>query len=75
MLLYNDNEPAHTFHVAMVAVHECGFELFSQPRYFADLAPSDFEMFKYLNVSLHGRAFEDDEAVIMAINEGIKEKD
>jgi len=59
----------HTSHVSMVAVHDCGFELLSQPSYFADLAPSDFlptvQIFK-------GHGFADDEAVIMAINEWIK---
>jgi len=29
VLLQNDNAPAHTSHVAMVVVYECGFELFS----------------------------------------------
>jgi len=56
-------------------VHECGFELLSQPPYFADLVPSDLQRSRYLKESLCGRAFEDDEAVNMAINERIEEQD
>jgi len=56
----HDSAPAHSSHVSMVAVHECGFELLSQPHYFADLAPSDFQRSRYLKESLRGRAFEDD---------------
>ena len=59
----------------MVAVHECGFEILSQPPYFADLAPSDFQRSRYSKESPRGCAFEDDEAVIMAINEQIEEQD
>jgi len=59
----------------MVAMHECGFKLLSQPPYFADLAPSDFQRSRYLKQSLRGRAFEDDEAVTMAVNKQIEEQD
>jgi len=75
VLLDNDSAPAHTSHVATVAVPECGFELLSQPLYFAELVLSDFEMSKYLKESLHGTLSEDDETIIMAINERIEEQD
>jgi len=55
----------------MVAVHECGFELLSQPPSFA----SNFQQSRYLKKSLSGRAFENDEAVIMATNEQTEEQD
>jgi len=74
VLLHNDNAPAHTSHVSMIAVHECGFELFSQPPYFADLAASDFQRSRYLKNSLRGCAFEDDEAVTTT-NEWTKKQD
>jgi len=38
------------------------------------LATSDFQKSRYLNESLLGRAFQDDEAVIIAINELTKEQ-
>jgi len=75
VLLHNDNAPAHTYHVALVAMHEGGFEIFSQPPYFADLVPSDFEMSRYLKESLYGCASDDDGAVVMAIKDGIEKQD
>jgi len=59
----------------MVAVHECGFELLSQLPYFADLAPSDFQRSRYLKESLRGLAFEDDEAITMAVIKQIEEQE
>jgi len=73
VLLYHNNAPANTSHVVMVAV-QCGFELLSQPLYFAHMASSDFQLSRYLEESLRWRAFEDDEAVIMAIYECIEEQ-
>ena len=75
VLLHHDNTPAHTSHVAMVTIHDCGFELLSHPPYSPDLAPSDFHLFRHLKESLHGRAFEDDEDVTVAVNEWIEERD
>jgi len=51
------------------------WSLFSQPLYFADMASSDFQLSRYLKESLSGRAFEDDEGVIVTINEEIEEQD
>ena len=75
MLLHHDNAPAYTSHVAMTAIHECGFELLSHPPYSSDLATSDFYLFRHLKDSLRGGAFEDDDAVSMAINEWIEEQE
>ena len=47
----------------------------SVPPYFAYLAPSDFHLSRYLQESLRGRAFADDEVIIMAIDEWIEEQD
>jgi len=68
VLLCSDSAPAHTCHVAMVTVHECGFRLLFQPPCFADLGPLDYQLSRYLKGSFSGRAFEDDEPVIMAVN-------
>ena len=45
------------------------------PADFADLAPLYFQLSRYLKESLRGCCFEDDEAVVMAKNERIKEQD
>lgn len=75
VLLHHDNAPAHTSHVAMAAIHECGFELLCHPPYSPDLAPSDFHLFRLLKDSLRGRVFKSDEDVIQAINEWIQEQE
>jgi len=74
VLLHHDNAPAHSSHVAMTTVLDCFFELLSHPPYSPDLAPSDFHLFRHLKESLCGRAFEDDEAVTMAVNEWIEDR-
>ena len=39
-----------TSHVAVVAVHECGFKLLCATYFaLADMSPSDFPLFRYLN--------------------------
>ena len=45
ILLHQDNAPAHKSVFSMAAVRECGFELVDQPKYFPDLAPSDYFLF------------------------------
>ena len=75
MLLHHDNAPTHTSNVAIATIHECGFELLSHPPYSPDVAPSDFHLFRHLKDSLRGWAFEDDDAVIMAVNESIEEQE
>jgi len=75
VLLHHDNAPVYTSHAAVATIHVCGFKLLPHPPYSPDLAPSDFHLFKHLNDSLRGRVFEDDEAVIMAVNEWIVEQD
>ena len=74
MLVHNDNAPAHTSHVAMVAMHKYDFELLSQSPYFADVTPSDFQLSSYLKELFRGCAFEDNEDVVMAINEKIEQQ-
>lgn len=72
VLLHHDNAPAHTSHVAMTAVHDCGFELLCHPPYSPDLAPSDFHLFRHLKDSLRGHVFQSDEDVIQWINEWVE---
>jgi histone-lysine N-methyltransferase SETMAR len=72
VLLHHDNAPAHTSHIAMAAIHECGFELLCHPPYSPDLAPSDFHLFRLLKDSLRGQVFESDEVVIQAINDWVE---
>ena len=58
----------------MTTIHDCGFELLLHPPHSLDLSPSDLHLFRHLKESLCGGAFEDDEAVTMAVNERIEER-
>lgn len=62
-LLLQDNAPAHTSHVAMQAVRDCGFKLVPHPPYSPDLAPCDFYLFPKLKTFLKGQRFCNDEAL------------
>jgi histone-lysine N-methyltransferase SETMAR len=75
VLLHHDNAPAHTSHVAMAAINECGLELLCHPPYSPDLAPSDFHLFRFLKDSLHGQVLQSDKVVIQATNEWIEEQE
>lgn len=66
VLFQHDHGPAHISHAAMTTIHECGFELLSNLRYFPALALSN--LFRHLKEVFHARAFENDDAVIVAVN-------
>ena len=50
VLLLQDNAPAHTSQVAMIAATECGFEVLPHPPYSPDMAPSDFYLFPKIEI-------------------------
>jgi hypothetical protein len=51
-----------------------GFEIFQQPSYSSELAPSDYFLFAKLKEGLRGIHWSDDEEV-MTVNEGLAEQD
>ncbi|GBP47338.1 Mariner Mos1 transposase [Eumeta japonica] len=65
----------NAFEVAMVAIRDAGFELLEHSRYSPDLAPSDFYLFPRLKEYLKGQKFEDDEAIVAAIQEFLDAQD
>jgi len=72
VLLHHDNAPAHSSHVAMTAIHDCGFELLSHSPYSPDLAPSDFHLFRHLKESLRGRALKTTNPLLWLSMSGLK---
>lgn len=42
------------------AIRDCGFDLVTHPPCSPDLAPSDYCLFKFLNDSLRGKRYEDE---------------
>ena len=57
ILFHHDNAPAHSSVVAMAKINALKFELFLQPPYSPDLAPSDFHLFPNLKKWLGGKRF------------------
>lgn len=74
ILFHQDNAPAHTSHVAMATIHECGYELLPHPPYSPDLAPSDFHLFRHLKDFLRGKQFCNDSEVIAEINQWFEDQ-
>ena len=64
-----DNAPAHTSQVAMIAVIEYGFKILPLPLYSPGMAPFDFYLFPNLKSHLHGTQYGSNEGVIEAVNE------
>jgi histone-lysine N-methyltransferase SETMAR len=59
----------------VAVIHNVDFEIFQQPSYSPDLAPSDYFPFPKLKERLPGTHFSDDEQVITSANEGLAERD
>jgi len=62
----------------MAKINELKFELFPQPPYSPDLAPSDYHLFPNLKKWLGGKKFKSNGEVIDAVNEyfeGLDESD
>ena len=75
VLLLQDNAPPHAAQVSVATARDCGFELLPHPPYSPDLAPSDFYLFPLLKESLRGKVFENDSAVIDAVESFLNEQD
>lgn len=69
VLFLQDNAPAHRSEVALNAIHSAGFEILEHPAYSPDLAPSDFHLFPKLKEHIRGTKFDDDDAVMAAVEE------
>lgn len=75
VLFHQDNAPAHKSSVAMAAIEDAGFELMEHPAYSPDLAPSDFYLFPRLKEHLRGQRFQDDDAVVAAVQDFLMGQD
>lgn len=69
VLFLHDNAPAHRSEVALGAIRNAGFHMLDHPPYSPDLAPSDFHLFPKLKEYIRGTKFQDDDAVMAAVNE------
>lgn len=58
VLLHDNTHPVHTAACTQM-IHKFGWELFSNPPYSPDLAPSDYHLFRHLKNWLASKHFED----------------
>ena len=75
VLLLQDNAPAYTSQVAMIAATECGFEILPHPSHSPDMAPSDFYLFPKLKSQLRGTQHGRFEGFIEAVNEHLGDQE
>jgi histone-lysine N-methyltransferase SETMAR len=69
MMLLRNNARPHAFVRTQAMLPEFGWEVFEQPAYSPNLAPSDFHLFPLLKEFLGGRCFKSNEEVKHAIRE------
>ncbi|GBP28889.1 Protein unc-79 homolog [Eumeta japonica] len=67
VLSHQYNASAHRSAVAIAAIRDTGFKILVHPLCSPDLAPCDFYLFPRLVEYLEGQRFEDDEAVVAAV--------
>ena len=66
-VLLHDKAHAHKSCTSLAAIRKCGFVELNHPPYSADLAPSDYFLFRNIKKFLRGRRFPDDNAVKEAV--------
>ncbi|XP_054744462.1 histone-lysine N-methyltransferase SETMAR-like [Anastrepha obliqua] len=62
VIFHQDNATPHTASVPRQKLKKLGWELLMHPQYSSDYASSDYHLFRYLQTSLNGKTFGNDEA-------------
>lgn len=75
ILLLQDNVPAHTALHSVATAVQCGFEFLRHPQHSPDLSPSDYYLFPLLKEKLRGQKFDDDEALVDAVQSFLEDQD
>jgi histone-lysine N-methyltransferase SETMAR len=74
VILHQDNARPHTAIATRQKIKEFGWELLPHPPYSADIAASDYHLFRSLQHFLDGQDFEDKSAVKKALEEFFESK-
>ena len=75
VIFQHDNATPHTSLVTRQKLLRLGWKVILHPPYSPDLAPSDYYLFRYLQNSLNGKTFNDDEAVKSHLVQFFADKD
>ena len=74
MLFLHDNAPVYMSANTQAATQQCGFQQLNHPIYSADLAPSDYFLFRVMKKFLQGKRFSSDEEVKEAVTTWFEEQ-
>lgn len=75
IVFHHDNARPHTSLATRGKLLELGWGVMSHPPYSPDLAPSDFHLFRSLQISLNGKHFSDDNDHKLHLAQFFSEKD
>ena len=73
VVLHQDNAPAHTSRIATSTLEFLNMETLKHPPYSPDLAPCNFFLFPSLKSELHGKRFDDEDELRMAVQSQLKQ--
>ena len=75
VIFHYDNATPHTSLATRQKLLRLGWEVMLHPPYSPSLAPSDYYLFRFLQNSLNGKTFNDDEAVKSHLVQFFADKD
>lgn len=74
-ILLHDNARPHTSYKTIAKLNELKYEILQHPPYSPDLSPTDFHLFKHLELFLRAKQYENEDSLKNAISEFIDSKD
>ena len=75
MLLLQDNTSPYTAQLLVATAVNCGYELPPHPTYSPDVTRTDFYLFPHLKEVLQGNKYENDNAVMAAVEDFLEGHD
>ena len=75
VIFHDDNATLHTSLATRQKLLRLGWEVMLHPPYSPDLPPSDYYLFRYLQNSLNGKAFNDDETMKLLLAQFFVDKE
>ena len=63
VILLHDNAKPHTSKKTRQKIKDLGYEVLSHPAFSPDIAPSDYHLFRSLQMYLRGKTFKDIDAI------------
>ncbi|XP_035733116.1 histone-lysine N-methyltransferase SETMAR-like [Vespa mandarinia] len=74
-ILLHDNARPYTSYKTIAKLNKLKYEILQHPPYSPDLSPTDFHLFKHLELFLRAKQYENEDSLKNAISEFIDSKD